>query len=119
MKLGYFLAAVCIAVSLLACSCTPAGLALQPTADGCLMATTTTADGSTYAVGPCLDDAGKIASYRTTWLNPDGFSMLMNYVVATKHTEVKYLSKGVWIKWDSKCGVSLGGMPPPVELLAI
>ena len=115
MKRALIITAACALISLMSSCGTQSGLSLEPTTDGCLMATKKLTDGTAYAVGPCLDAQGKISSYRTTWTNPEGVAIMSNYYPASRRTEVFYRSAGIWAKWDSKCGISLGGVPPIIE----
>jgi hypothetical protein len=90
------------------------------TEDGCILGKYQR-DGHAYYAGPCVgpdldgDGESDIDRFRVQWTNTSGDRLRATYSTAGGRTVIEYRDEnGVWIKWSSKSGVSIG--PVPVEV---
>lgn len=91
------------------------------TEDGCILGSKKRGD-STYYVGPCVgpdtdqDGNADVDRFRVRWTNEDGQEVRGTYWLSNSHAPLlEYrLQDGLWVRIDSKSGVTLSPIPPPM-----
>ena len=90
-------------------SCSNSSVSVRPTADGCLEAKRTTESGQDYIFKYCLD-----GRYEARWHAPqnDGTTKEIRYTRwRNGRDEIEYRDGELWLAWDDKSGVQIGGVP--------